>query len=277
MQGKTVVITGGTSGIGAVAVEELARRGARIVLVARDSARADAMLAKLRRIGPEAAHTVHIADLSLMAEVKRVGAEIAAAEPQIHVLVNNAGAMFSKRLVTPEGLEMTFALNHMAYFVLTKALVTRLVATPGARIISTSSDAHRVGRLDFDDLQSEKNYRGFRVYGTTKLCNILFTRHLRQLMHGTGVRVFCFHPGFVDTQFADNNRGMFGIGIRLLKKIAAISPEKGARTLIHLASAWKLEHRIYWYKCRPATCRDAARDEAAAKRLWEISERLANG
>lgn len=277
MQGKTVVITGATAGIGAVAAEKLAKRGARIVLVARNADRAEAMLAKLRQINPEAAHTAHIADLSRIAEVKRVAAEIAVAEPKIDVLINNAGAMFSQRRTTNEGLEMTFAVNHMAYFVLTTALLDRIKATPGARIISTASDAHRYGRLDFGDLLSKNSYRGFRVYGTTKLCNILFTRQLRWLMHGTGVRVFCLHPGFVASEFGDNNGGLFGLAFKLVKKIAAISPERGARTIVYLASHKKLDHRTYWYKCKPARCSDAARDEEAAKRLWEISEKLAYG
>ncbi len=277
MQGKTVVITGATAGIGAVAAEDLARQGARIVLAARNAARAEAMLAKLRQINPEAAHTAYIADLSRIAEVKRVAAEIAVAEPKIDVLINNAGAMFGTRQITAEGLEMTFALNHMAYFVLTTALLDRIKATPGARIISTASNAHRAGRLDFNDLLSKKSYNGFRVYGTTKLCNILFTRRLRHVLHGTGVRVFCLHPGFVASEFGDNNGGLFGFVFRLLKKIAAISPEEGARTIVYLASHKKLDHRTYWYKCKPAQCSDAARDEEAAMRLWEVSEKLAWG
>src|SRR5882724_10108126 len=167
MQGKTVVITGATSGIGEVAATRLAEQGARIVFPARDKARADDTMAKLRRANPDAAHAVHLADLSTLAEMKRVGGELAR-EPQIDVLVNNAGALFNKRQETADGLEMTFALNHMAYFVITNLLLKKL--QPGGRIVTVASNAHRGAKLDFDDLQSQRNYAGFPVYSRSKLC-----------------------------------------------------------------------------------------------------------
>jgi NAD(P)-dependent dehydrogenase (short-subunit alcohol dehydrogenase family) len=279
MKGKTVVITGGTSGIGEVAAEELAQRGARIVLVARSRSRADATMARLMAVNSSAKHTVHIADLSRLAEMKRVAAEIAAAEPKIDVLINNAGAMFSKREVTADGLEMTFAVNHMAYFVLTAGLSDRLKATPGARIASTASDAHKAGRLDFGDLQAEKSYSGFRVYGTSKLCNILFTRELARRLEGSGVTAVCLHPGFVATRFADNTQGALGWVFGILKKLAAITPESGAKTIVHLASLPDIAGKsgTYWYKCVPIAPTAAAQNDVDAKRLWEISERIANG
>src|SRR6201996_8013814 len=151
MQGKTVVITGATSGIGEVAAIRLAEKGARIVFTARDKARADDTMAALKKANPNADHAVHMADLSTLAEMKRVGAELAR-EPEIDVLVNNAGALFNKRQETADGLEMTFAVNHMAYFVITNLVLPRL--KPGARIVTTASNAHRGAKLDFDDLQS---------------------------------------------------------------------------------------------------------------------------
>src|SRR5512146_2095906 len=151
MQGKTVVITGATSGIGKVAAEKLAAMGARMVLVARDKARGEATMARLRQAGPGVEHRIHYADLSRLSEMKRVASEIAAAEPRIDVLLNNAGALFNQRTLTEDGLEMTFATNHMAYFVLTLGLKERLL-TP-ARVINTSSDAHRRAQFDFADLQ----------------------------------------------------------------------------------------------------------------------------
>src|SRR5262249_17453125 len=157
------VITGGTSGIGEVAAERLAGMGARLVLVARDKARAEQTLARVRQAGPGIDHTVHYADLSRIAEMKRVAGEIAAAEPRIDVLMNNAGALFSSRQVTEDGLERTFALNHMSYFVVTLALRDRLVAS-AARVISTASDAHKGRKLDFNDLQSARAYSGFDIY-----------------------------------------------------------------------------------------------------------------
>jgi NAD(P)-dependent dehydrogenase (short-subunit alcohol dehydrogenase family) len=277
MKGKTVVITGGTSGIGEVAAVELARRGARIIVVARERQRADATLARLRQANPGVEHGLVVADLFSLAEVKRAAAEIAAAEPKIDVLINNAGALFATRATTVDGLERTFALNHMAYFVLTTGLLTSL--KPGARIVSTASDAHKMARLDFDDLQSERNYKGFRVYGTSKLCNILFTRALARRLEGTGVTAVCLHPGFVATRFADNNDGLLGKTFSILKRIVAISPEAGARTVIYLASAPGVDGRggTYWYKCKPIAPTRAGRSDANAKRLWDISERIARG
>ncbi len=279
MNGKTVVITGGTSGIGEVAAVALAEMGARIVLVARDDARAQATLQKLGVANPVAAHAAHIADLFSLYEMKRVAAEIAKAEPRIDVLINNAGAFFEERETTVDGLERSFALNHMAYFVITNSLLERLTATPGARIISTASDAHKMARLDLDDLQSEKRYNGFRTYGTTKLMNILFTRQLARRLDGSGVSAFCLHPGFVATRFADNNDGFMGRLFSVLKKIWAISPQKGARTIIYLASAEAGlgKSGTYWAKCLPIVPTKAARSDSDAARLWVLSEEIAYG
>jgi NAD(P)-dependent dehydrogenase (short-subunit alcohol dehydrogenase family) len=178
MRGKTVVITGGTSGIGEVAALTLARMGARIVLIARDKARGDATLARLRDSAPGIAHSVHLADLSRLAEMKRVAAQIADREPRLDVLINNAGALFATRRLTEDGLECTFALNHMAYFVVTEGLRERLSASGPARIINTASAAHQGATLDFEDLQSAKSFGAVKTYGRSKLCNILFTREL---------------------------------------------------------------------------------------------------
>jgi NAD(P)-dependent dehydrogenase (short-subunit alcohol dehydrogenase family) len=173
MTGKIVVITGATSGIGWVAAERLAGMGARLVLVARDRTRGETALARLRERSPGIAHGVHYADLSRLVEMGRVAAEIAAAEPRIDVLINNAGALFSVRRVTEDGLERTFALNHVAYFVLTHGLRAPLEAATPARVINVASDAHRGARLDFRDLQAVAGYRGFAAYGRSKLCNVL--------------------------------------------------------------------------------------------------------
>ncbi len=276
MHGKVVVITGATSGIGWVAAGKLARMGARLVLIARDRSRGESCLRSLREAGPGAAHSVHYADLSTISEMKRVAGEIAAAEPRIDVLINNAGALFSSRQLTADGMEMTFATNHMSYLVVTLALEDRLRATPGARVVNTSSDAHRGRRLDFDDLQSAKNYRGFPVYGKSKLCNILFTRELARRWSGAGITVNCLHPGFVATRFGDRSGGMFQrvIGVA---KLFAISPEKGAETILYLASSNEVANQsgLYFYKCRVATPTKEARDDDAARRLFAESVKLA--
>ncbi len=203
MKGKTVVATGATSGVGEQAALALARMGARIVFVARDGKRAEATLARLERVAPRAGHAVHLADLSSIADTRRVGLLIARTEPRVDVLINNAGAMFADRRVTAEGLEMTFALNHMAYFVMTVALDERLAASAPARVVSTASMAHQGMTLDFSDLQSAKSYNGWRAYGRSKLANILFTREAAHRLAGVGVGVTanCFHPGFVASRF----------------------------------------------------------------------------
>ncbi len=277
MQGKTVVITGATSGIGLVAAEKLATKGARMVLVARDKARGEAALARLRQAGPGVAHSIHYADLSRLSEMRRVADEVAAAEPCIDVLINNAGALFGSRQVTEDGLELTFALNHMSYFVLTHGLRERLRASAPARVINTASDAHKGEKLNFGDLQSAANYRGLHVYGRSKLCNILYTSELARRWAGIGVTANSLHPGFVDTRFGDESGGLLSLGVRIAKTFA-ISPEKGAKTIVHLASSDEPQvtgaNGLYFYKCRPATPTREARDEDAARKLWQESERL---
>ena len=276
MHGKVVVITGATSGIGQVAAEQLAGRGARIVQIARDRSRGEAALARLRARAPGVAHRVHYADLSRMADTKRVAAEIASAEPRIDVLINNAGALFSTRRVTEDGLELTFALNHMAYFLLTHGLRERVSAGAPARVINTASSSHRRGRLDFDDLQSARAYRGLAAYGLSKLCNILYTRELARRCAGTGVTANSLHPGFVATRFGDQSGGLLSYGVRLAK-LFGLSTEKGAETLVYLASSPEVVTISggYFYKCQLARPTREAQDDAAARRLWSETERLA--
>ena len=276
MKGKTVVITGGTSGIGEIAAEQLAQMGARIVLIARDKSRGEATLARLRERAPGLAHTVHYADLARIPEMKRVAAQIAESEPRIDVLINNAGAMFGSRQLTGDGLEYTFALNHMAYFVVTEGLRERLQASAPARIINTSSGAHRGARFDFEDLQLVKDFSAMKAYSRSKLCNILFTRELARRLHGTGVTANCLHPGFVATRFGDQSGGLISRFIGLAK-LFAISPGKGAETLVYLASSPDVAETTgaYFYKCRPITPSQAALDDRAAMLLWERSEALA--
>jgi NAD(P)-dependent dehydrogenase (short-subunit alcohol dehydrogenase family) len=276
MKGKTIVATGATSGIGEAAVLVLAGLGARIVFVARDEARAQATMRKLEAKAPGLGHRMHIADLSSMAETRKVGAAIAASEPRIDVLINNAGAIFSDRRVTPEGLELTFAVNHMAYFALTEALREKLIASAPARIVSTSSDAHKGVSLDFGDLQSANGYKILGVYGRSKLANILFTRELARRLAGTGVTANCLHPGAVATRFGDSSGGMLRRLLPVLR-LFFISPEQGADTIIYLASSPEVEKTTgeYFVKRKTTEPSAAGRDDAAAKRLWEASEKLA--
>jgi len=288
MQGKVIVITGATSGIGQVAAESLAGTGARIIQVARDRQRGDVAIQRLHSCAPYARHTIYYADLSRLSEMKRVASEIAAAEPRIDVLINNAGALFGSRQVTEDGLERTFALNHLSYFVVTHGLLDRLKASAPSRVVNTASDAHESAKLDFDDLQSENAYRGgfgkslryggpgFKVYGRSKLCNILFTRELARRVQGTGVTANCLHPGFVATRFGDRSGGFMSFGLAVGKRFA-LSPQKGAETLIYLASSPEVAgvSGEYFYKCRPITPSREAQDDAAAQRLWVESAKIA--
>ncbi|HEV2441582.1 MAG TPA: SDR family oxidoreductase [Steroidobacteraceae bacterium] len=273
MQGKTIVITGATSGIGAVAAKRLAERGARVVIVARDRQRAEQTLHDLRVANAAQAHTAFYADLSRLHEMKRVAAEIAAAEPRIDVLMNNAGLIATRNDKTEDGLELMFAANHLSYFVLTNLLLERLRAAGAARIVSTASEAHRRARLDFDRLQEQKGTAG---YGTTKLCNILFTRELARRIAGSGITANCLHPGFVATRFGDNTRGALRTGLAVAKRLFALSPEEGAKTMVYLASSPETagDSGGYYDRCAPAQPSREAQSEADAKRLWELSATL---
>jgi NAD(P)-dependent dehydrogenase (short-subunit alcohol dehydrogenase family) len=182
--------------------------------------------------------------------------------------------LFNSRQVTEDGLEKTFAMNHMAYFVVTNLLLANL--KPGARIVSTASDAHKGAKLNFDDLQSSKGYSGFPVYGKSKLANILFNRELANRIQGTGVTANCLHPGFVATRFGDQSGGIVSVAVRVAKPIGAISPEKGAETMIYLASSPDVENVSgeYFYKCKLGTPTAEAQDDTSAKRLWDASVKL---
>lgn len=274
MRGKTIVVTGATSGIGEVAAIHLAEQGARIILTARDKARAGSTMEKLRKANANANHAVLMADLSLLADMKRVG-EAIAAEPKIDILINNAGALFNTRIETADGLEKTFALNHMSYFVVTNMVLPKLQA--GARIISTASGAHRRAQLNFKDLQTRRGYSGFSVYAKSKLCNVLFTRELARRISGTGVTANCLHPGFVATRFGDQSGGFTSVFVKLAKPVGAISSEEGAKTILYLATSPEVSavSGEYFYECKIDTPSAEARKDEDAKRLWDISAEIA--
>ncbi len=272
MEPVTIVITGATSGIGEVAALHLAGQGARIVCVARDPVRGAATLQRLRAAGPRASHAVHYADLSSIAEMKRVGAGIAAAEARIDVLINNAGAVYMRRTRTADGLAATFATNHLAYYVLTLQLIARLQATPGARIVCTSSRAHQYGRMDFRHLQRD----GIAGYAQSKLANLLFVRRLAQILGAGGVTINAFHPGFVATRFADNCGPLWRALMSWRKRAAGLTPVQGAQTLIYLAQREAVEGRSggYYVRCERAQPSVSAQNDADALRLWQISAQL---
>jgi NAD(P)-dependent dehydrogenase (short-subunit alcohol dehydrogenase family) len=278
IKGKVCVVTGFTQGIGQATALELARQGARLFLVARNPERGREAMAAIARASGNHALELVVGDLALLADVRRVAAEIVAKSERIHVLVNNAGAIHQTRKVTAEGLEMTFAGNHLQYFLLTDLLLDVLEASAPARVVNVASEAHRQGTMDLDDLMFEKTrYAPMRAYGRSKLANIMFTYELARRLAARGSRVTanCLHPGVVSTGFGKNDPGWF----RMVVKLAGpffLSPEKGAQTQIYLASSPEVEgvSGKYFVRCKPARSNRASRDEAAQKRLWEISEKL---
>jgi NAD(P)-dependent dehydrogenase (short-subunit alcohol dehydrogenase family) len=193
------------------------------------------------------------------------------------VLINNAGAIFGRRAETVDGLERTFALNHMSYYVLTRLLLPRLAASAPARIVVVASGAHYSARLDFDDLQSARGFTGWTAYRRSKLCNILFTRELARRIAGTGVTANCLHPGFVATGFGDNTDGLFRASLALGKRLIALSPARGAETMVYLASSPDVSSLsgLYFGKCRAQAPSEAAQDDEAALKLWNESARIA--
>lgn len=277
LQGKTVLITGATSGIGEVSARELARMGARIVIVGRSAEKCEATVQAIRRETGNPDVEALVADLSSMSEVRRLAGQFLSKYDRLDVLVNNAGAMFANRIETEDGFERTFALNHLAYFLLTDLLLDRLKASAPSRIVNVASEAHRVAPkgLDFDDLQARNRYRGFRVYGASKLANILFTRELARRLEGTGVTANCLHPGFVATGFTSGN-GLLGWAFRRMAALFAIPPDQGARTTVYLASSPEVAEVSggYFDKCKPRQPQPAARDDKAARKLWDVSEQL---
>jgi NAD(P)-dependent dehydrogenase (short-subunit alcohol dehydrogenase family) len=275
LMGKVCLVTGATGGIGLVTARELARGGAVVVGVGRSPERAKAAAAQLRQQTGNAAVEYLVADLSAQAEIRRLAEAFRQRYDRLDVLVNNAGAMFLRREETVDGLERTFALNHLAYFLLTHRLLPVLRASAPARIVNVASAAHVGARLDFDDLQSRRGYRGFRAYGRSKLANVLFTYELARRLAGTGVTANALHPGFVGTGFGQQTAGRLAPLWRVVQ-LFALSPEHGAQTSIYLAGSPAVEGVTgqYFVKQQPVRSSPASYDEAVARHLWEVSLQL---
>ncbi len=268
--GKRVVITGATGGLGLAAARQLARLGAELTIVGRSEQRAQQAAQSIGR-----PIDVLLADFASLRSVRRLADDLLSRYEHIHVLVNNAGAIYATRQLSEDGIELTWAVNHLAAFLLTNLLVERLKDSAPARIITTASGAHYRAQIPFDDLQAEHSYptMGFRRYGETKLANILFTRELAHRLAGTGVTANCFHPGFVGTGFNRNNGWLMGVAMAA-GRLFARSPEKGAETLVWLADSPEVETTsgAYFMDRRERRPSHAARDDAAARRLWQVSE-----
>ncbi len=276
MAGKTVLITGGTGGIGRATAEGLARLGARVAVTGRDLARTRAAAAQIAATTGNSAVDGYAADLSSQAEVRRLAGEILDAYPRLDVLVNNVGGFWATRRVTADGLEHTFAVNHLAGFLLTNLLLDRLKASAPARIVTVSSGAQAMGRLDFEDLQGERHYSGQQAYNASKLANVMFTYELSRRLQGSGVTATVLHPGVVRTAFAaEDPSPLWRVMIPLAKPFMK-SPKRGAATSIYLASSPDVDGVSggYFVNCKPKTSNKASYDTAAAARLWQVSEQL---
>jgi NAD(P)-dependent dehydrogenase (short-subunit alcohol dehydrogenase family) len=277
MQGKAVLISGATQGIGKAAAIAIAKMGAQVSIIARDPVRAEVARGEIAAAGGSDNVEVYVGNLASLADIRRVAAEYRAKHQRLDVLINNAGAFFTERHLSPDGYELTFATDHLNYFLLTQELLPLLKASAPARIVNVASDAHRMGitGLDFADLQAEKSFAGFKVYGRAKLANILFTRELARRLQGTGVTANSLHPGVIASGFGKGNSALWDFVFRL-GGVFMTTPEKGARTTVYLATSPEVEgvSGQYFAKSKATKPSAAAQDDAAAKKLWDVSEQL---
>ena len=275
LTGQNIVVTGATGGIGKATAMGLAALGARVGIVGRDRARLTASADELRLGSANDEIDTFEANLSAQAQVRRVAAEVQEQYPRLDVLVNNVGGLWAHRHVTSDGLELTFALNHLAPFLLTSLLVGRMVAAGRGRIVTVTSSAESFGRIDFDDLQSTKSYSGQRAYNQSKLANVLFTYELARRLNGTTVTVNAVHPGVTNTSFgvADQPRSY---SMSWMARPFMRSPERGADSVVWAASSSELDGVTggYFHDRRPKRSSERSHDEATAKRLWQVSEEL---
>ena len=277
MNGKICLVTGATDGIGKVSARVLAELGAKVIIVGRNPEKSAIVLAELRSISGNENIDLLMADLAVMQEVRDLAEQVISRYDRIDVLLNNAGGYFTKHEITSDGLEMTFALNHMSYFLLTNKLMELLKYSAPARIVNVSSDAHYGVDMEFENLNGEQHYKAWKAYQKSKLANVLFTYELLKKVPGN-ITVNCLHPGFVATNFGHNNGGFFGPVLKIAQRISAIDPEEGAKTSIFLCSAPEVKgvSGKYFYKCKPKTSSRESRNMDTGKRLWQISSDIAS-
>jgi retinol dehydrogenase 14 len=275
MAGRTVLVTGASSGIGRATARGLAMMGAHLLITGRNSRRIEDAAVEIRAAGG-GSMDLFVADLSTQSEVRRLATEVLQSVARVDVLVNNVGGYWNTRHVTADGLERTFALNHLAPFLLTNLLLDRLMLSASSRVVTVSSNAHRMGRIDFDDLQGERSYSGARAYNQSKLANILFSYELARKLQATSVTANVLHPGVVRTSFGAEDPGRAQhLFVPLLRPFLK-SPARGALTSVHLASATNLEQTTgrYFANGKPKNSADRSYDAAAAAKLWRMSADL---
>jgi len=275
MAGKTVLVTGASGGIGMATALGLSKLGAHVAITGRDRERVLAAARQIRSGGGGLAD-VFVADLSSQSEVRRLAGEVLQCLPSIDVLVNNVGGYWNTRHVTDDGLEYTFALNHLAPFLLTNLLLDRLAQAPAARVVTVSSNAQALGRIDFDDLQGTEGYSGARAYNQSKLANVLFTYELAKRLHGTSVTANALHPGVVNTSFGREDAARVQRVLVPVMRPLMKSPTQGAATSIHVASAPALAEvtGLFFTQSKPKSSSPRSYDTAVAARLWQVSAQL---
>ena len=275
MNGKICLVTGGTNGIGKSTALELARMGATVVIVGRDAQKTSKVVQEIRAASGNPKVDSLLADLSSQQEVRRLAKDFKSKYSHLHILLNNAGGFFLRRQLSVDGIEMTFALNHLASFFLTDLLLDTIKASAPARIINVSSDAHASGKIEFDNLQGERDFRP-SAYDNSKLANILFTLELARRLEGTGVTVNALHPGFVATGFAKNNGKVIAALVSIFAPLVARSPAKGAQTSIFLASSPNVEGMTgkYFYDSQVISAAPQATDMIVARKLWDASNEI---
>ncbi len=279
MSGKVVVITGATRGIGRMAAHGIAPTGVEMILIGRSQERIDSVISELQQIEGCGPISGELCNLLLQSEIRDLSERINSKISRLDVLVNNAGAIFTKNIKTSEGFERTWALNHNSYYLLTTLLKDKLVETPGSRVVSTSSDAHQPAKMVWEDLQYEKRgtKQGWSSYCQSKLANILFTRELARRLAGTDTVANCIHPGFVNTGFSRNN-GIFGKLLMALTWPFQRRDSRGAETIVWLATseAAKKHNGVYLHDCKLKKITKEAKDMEGAAKLWQISEETTN-
>jgi NAD(P)-dependent dehydrogenase (short-subunit alcohol dehydrogenase family) len=273
VRGKTILVTGATSGIGLEASAELATRGARVVMVGRDAARTDAAVGQVASRSGSRDVSRLLCDFGSQASIRALAERVLADVPQLHVLVNNAGGVHASRTVTPDGIEATFAVNHLGYFLLTNLLLPRLRESAPARIVTVASMGHRRGTMDFDDLGYERGYSVMRAYCRSKLGNVLFASELARRLEGTGVTSNSLHPGGVATNIWSGAPLWAKPIIAIVVRPFLVSAAEGGKAIVDLAADAGLEGVTgrYFEKRRPVAPAPLARDESLARKLWDVS------
>ena len=275
LSGKTCLVTGATSGIGLETAVALAKAGGLVVITARDEAKGRRVLEELKQRSGSQKLELLLGDFASQASTRQLAADFLAKYPALHVLVNNAGTTYAKRELSPEGIEKTFAVNHLGYFLLTNLLLERIVASAPARIVNVASTGHLRGTMDFDDLNFERGYGQFAAYARSKLGNVLFTNELSRRLTGKSISVNSLHPGGVATNIWSHVAG-WAQPLLAVAKLFFRSPAKGAETMVYLAASPEVEGKSggYYVDCKPAKTSALARDEAVAKKLWDVSAKL---